>query len=240
MSAFIRERARQADELVRAEISTHSSIPTRTSSLSSPGKPRIAAQLLEEGNEEDEELEHKSETQSFRSDKMKQGKSDQPAESKVQAEMAVPVLDESKGVNVEKLSQPVVATVIEEEKIVKETVNPIILKDGDTTLSSKAEDKTPVLPKVEERFFVAKTEDDVILSPSKAQEVLMLGSEESSIALSLPRADDAMIHLEGDEMGHLDREDDDMNSHYTEIGDERSVFSHSETTLAPGADLPQV
>jgi hypothetical protein len=238
MSAFIRERARQADELVRAELSTHSSIPTRTSSSSSPRKPKIAAQSLEEGMDEDQELEHKSESHLLLRDEMLQENLHQPAEPKVPADMMATVPDESKGVvNIEKVSQPVATIVAQEVKISEDATRPIIPKDEDVTISSKS---TPVLTKAaEERFVVTKTEDNVIMSPSKAQEVPMLWSEETSVALSLPRADDAMIHLEGDEMGRLDL-DDDMTSHYTEVGDERSVFSHSETTLAPGADLPQV
>ena len=241
MSAFIRERARQADELVRAELSTHSSIPTRTSSSSSPRKPIIAAQSLEEGMDEDEELEHKSESHLLRSDEMLQENLHQSAEPKVPADTMATVPDESKGVvNIEKVSQPVATIVAQEVEISEDATRPINPKEEDVMISSKSEDKTPVLTKAaEEKFVVTKTEDNVIMSPSKAQEVPMLWSEETSVALSLPRADDAMIHLEGDEMGRLDL-DDDMTSHYTEVGDERSVFSHSETTLVPGADLPQV
>ena len=165
----------------------------------------------------------------------------QSAEPKVPADTMATVPDESKGVvNIEKVSQPVATIVAQEVEISEDATRPINPKEEDVMISSKSEDKTPVLTKAaEEKFVVTKTEDNVIMSPSKAQEVPMLWSEETSVALSLPRADDAMIHLEGDEMGRLDL-DDDMTSHYTEVGDERSVFSHSETTLVPGADLPQV
>lgn len=53
----VRERARQADELVRAELSTQ---------LSSPSKTTTGTQLLLEEKDEDDELEHKSEALSPR------------------------------------------------------------------------------------------------------------------------------------------------------------------------------
>jgi hypothetical protein len=57
LSVQVRERARQADELVRAELSTQ---------LSSPSKTTIGTQLLLEQKDEDDELEHKSEARSPR------------------------------------------------------------------------------------------------------------------------------------------------------------------------------
>lgn len=66
LSMLVRERAREADELVRAELSTQSSVPPRTTFLSPPSKPTIGTQSLIEEKDEDDELEHKSEAHSTR------------------------------------------------------------------------------------------------------------------------------------------------------------------------------
>ena len=122
----------------------------------------------------------------------------------------------------------------EEVKVEKVEATPIVPKTDGTIADAKAEDKTPSLMKLEEKSVVLTKIEDV-MSPSKVQEV----STENSVVLSPPRADQTMIRLEED-VGRPDVVDDDMTSHYTEMGDEQSVFSHSETTLPPGADLPRV
>jgi hypothetical protein len=156
----------------------------------------------------------------------------QPSEPKILVDTMAVTEDKAQVVSTEEKSQPPVA---EEVKVEKVDANPLVPKTDGAIADAKAEDKTPSLIKLEEKSVVVTKIEDVVMSPSKAPEV----SAENSVVLSPPRADQTMLRLEED-VGRPDVVDDDMTSHYTEMGDEQSVFSHSETTLPPGADLPRV
>ena len=162
----------------------------------------------------------------------------QSSEPKIREDSTAVVEEKAQEVPKVEKSLPVVVT---EAKVQQVEVYPLISKTFDTNsdADAKSEDKTPALAELDEKSVVVTKIEDMVISPSKAQEVPTLAAEENSVVLSPPKADETMIHLEKD-ADHHNVIDDDMTSHYTDMGDEQSVFSHSETTLPPGADLPRV